>query len=201
MDQRSAWESFYHTNDRPWRGMSKIDGMPFAEGSCILELGCGNGKTASALTEMGYSVTGVDFSESAVRMCSEMNIGAEFVCSQADKLPFSDNTFDGAVAFHVLEHLSSGELKDTVSELIRTVKKGGHVLVRVFSTGDMRSEKGERIDESTVIRGNGILYHYYTEEELTEAFRPMLCLSITTIEEKTRFGTVRSRIHAEFVNL
>ncbi len=200
MDQRSAWESFYHTNNRPWRGMSKIDGMPFAEGSRILELGCGNGKTASALTEMGYSVTGVDFSESAVKMCSEMNIGAEFVCSPADKLPFPDNSFDGAVAFHVLEHLSSRELKDTVSELIRTVKKGGHVLVRVFSTGDMRSEKGERIDDSTVIRGNGILYHYYTEDELIEAFRPMLCLSITTIEEKTRFGTVRSRIHAEFLN-
>lgn len=200
MDQRSAWESFYHSNSRPWRGMSKIDGMPFAEGSRILELGCGNGKTASALTEMGYSVTGVDFSESAVKMCQDIGIEAEFVCSSTDKLPFEDDSFDGAVAFHVLEHLSSGELKDTVSELIRTVRKGGHILVRVFSSGDMRSEKGERVDDSTVIRGNGILYHYYSEEELTEAFSPMLCLSITTVEEKTRFGTVRSRIHAEFVN-
>lgn len=200
MDQISAWESFYRSNNRPWRGVSKIDDLPFPEGSHVLELGCGNGKTAIALTEMGLKVTGVDFSKSAIDMCSDIKGDVEFICSRADSLLCSDDSFDGALAFHVLEHLDDKELKDTVSELRRVVKGGGHILIKVFSRNDMRSEKGESIDEGTFVRGNGIRYHYYTEEELIDAFSPMGCASILTVDETTRFGTTRSRIFADFLN-
>ncbi len=198
MDQMSAWESFYRTNNRPWRGVSKMDDIPFDKGSHVVELGCGNGKTAMALIDMGISVTGVDFSKSAIDMC--LGIEGDFVCSRVDSLPFPDDSFDGALAFHVLEHLDEKELADTASELGRVVKDGGHILIKAFSRNDMRSEKGESIDNSTFVRGNGIRYHYFTEDELLDAFDRMQCISITTVEETTRFGTTRSRIFADFVN-
>ncbi len=198
MDQMSAWESFYRSNDRPWRGVSKMDDIPFPEGSHVVELGCGNGKTAMALIDMGIRVTGVDFSRSAIDMCSD--IEGEFVCSRVDSLPFPDDSFDGALAFHVLEHLDDKELADTVSELRRVVRDGGHILIKAFSRNDMRSEKGESIDENTFVRGNGIRYHYFTEDELRDAFVHMECVSIATVDEPTRFGTTRSRIFADFVN-
>ena len=177
-----------------------MDDLPFPEGSRVIELGCGNGKTAIALIEMGYRITGVDFSKGAIDMCSEIKGDAEFVCSRVDSLPFPDDSFDGALAFHVLEHLDEDELRDTISELSRVVKDGGHVLIKAFSRNDMRSEKGEAIDDSTFVRGNGIRYHYFTEEELKDVFDHMQCISMTTIEETTRFGTTRSRIFADFVN-
>lgn len=177
-----------------------MDDLPFPKDSYVVELGCGNGKTAIALIEMGYRVTGVDFSKSAIDMCSEIKGDAEFVCSRVDSLPFDDDSFDGALAFHVLEHLDDKELADTVSELRRVVRDGGHILIKAFSRNDMRSEKGESIDENTFVRGNGIRYHYFTEEELIDALRPMQCASISTVDEATRFGTTRSRIFADFVN-
>ncbi len=198
MDQMSAWESFYRTNNRPWRGVSKMDDIPFDKGSHVVELGCGNGKTAMALIDMGINVTGVDFSKSAIDMC--LGIEGDFVCSRVDSLPFPDDSFDGALAFHVLEHLDEKELADTASELGRVVKDGGHILIKAFSRNDMRSEKGESIDNSTFVRGNGIRYHYFTEDELLGAFDRMQCISIITVEETTRFGTTRSRIFADFVN-
>lgn len=197
--QQEAWESFYSANRRPWRGVSKMS-APFPEGCRVLEIGCGNGKTVQALTEDGYSVTGLDFSPSAVEMCrSVIGRKAEFVCGDATNLPFDDDSFDGAVAFHVLEHLTPEELSKAVSEIARVVRPGSHVLVRCFSNRDMRSDKGERIDGSTVVRGNGIMYHYFEENELCQAFEGFDCADIRTAEERTRFGEIRSNIEADFV--
>ena len=199
-DQREAWDSFYSDNRRPWRGVSDIGNVPFPEGGRILEVGCGNGKTVLALAKKGFKVTGMDFSQSAIDMCIETIPSAgKFVCASVTDLPFDDSSFDGAVAFHVLEHLTADEMRKAVSELSRILVPGSHLLLKCFAKGDMRSEKGEEIDDSSVIRGNGILYHYFDEEELRSFFSSFICETISTKEEPTRFGTVRRRIEADFV--
>ena len=199
-DQKEAWDSFYSDNHRPWRGVSDISDLPFPSGGKILEIGCGNGKTVLALSKKGYDVTGLDFSESAIGMCRKTIPDAgEFVCASVTELPFQDDSFDGAVAFHVLEHLTDADMDKAVSELGRVLRPGSHLLVKCFAKGDMRSEKGEMIDDSTVIRGNGILYHYYEKEGLISKLGPFDCIHVAIKEEPTRFGTVRRRIEADFV--
>ena len=198
-DQREAWDSFYSDNRRPWRGVSDIGDVPFPSGGRILEVGCGNGKTVLALSKKGFRVTGVDFSRSAIDMCMEtMPSAGEFVCASVLNLPFDDSSFDGVVSFHVLEHLTADEMSSAVCELSRIMKPGSHILLKCFAKGDMRSEKGEELDDSTVIRGNGIIYHYFDEEELRSLFSAFECISIEMKEEPTRFGTVRRRIEADF---
>ena len=197
-DQRDAWDSFYTDNHRPWRGVSDIGDVPFREGDRVLEVGCGNGKTVLALSKRGFRVTGVDFSETAIGMCRDtMPSAGEFVCASVTELPFEDSSFDGAVAFHVLEHLTADEMKEAVRELSRVLVPGSHLLLKCFAKGDMRSEKGEEVDDSTFVRGNGILYHYFDEEELVSFFSTFECTVISTKEERTRFGTVRRRIEAD----
>ena len=199
MDQREAWESFYSDNHRPWRGVSDLKDVPFPPGGHVLEVGCGNGKTALALSKKGYRVTGVDFSQSAIDMCLKNCPDAgDFLCASVTDLPFEDSSFDGAVAFHVLEHLEGDELTTAVNELFRVIRPGSHLLIKCFAKGDMRSEKGEAKGDS-VVRGNGISYHYYEEDELRTVLHQFECASIRTVEERTRFGTVRRRIEADAV--
>ena len=199
MDQREAWESFYSDNHRPWRGVSDLKEVPFPPGGRILEVGCGNGKTALALSKKGYSVTGVDFSRSAIEMClSSCPDAGDFLCASVTDLPFDDSAFDGAVAFHVLEHLEGEELMKAVNELFRVVRPGSHLLIRCFAKGDMRSGKGEAKGDA-VVRGNGISYHYYDEDELLSVLGPFECVTVRTVEDRTRFGTVRRRIEADMI--
>lgn len=197
-DQKDAWEAFYTSNNRPWRGISSLQEIPFKEGDRILEIGCGNGKTAAALIDKGMAVTGLDFSQSAVDMCIRTIPGGRFVCGTVTDMPFTDSEFSGAVIFHVLEHLTPDELALAVGEICRVLCAGSHVIVKCFARGDMRSDKGTRIDESTVVRGNGIMYHYFSEDELCQAFSGFDCDSIHTVTETTRFGEIRSRIEADF---
>ena len=196
-DQREAWDSFYSGNRRPWRGVSDIGDLPFPPGGRVLEVGCGNGKTAVALAKRGYRVTGMDFSQKAIDICRELILDADFVCASVLNIPFENGSFDGISAFHVLEHLTDDELSKAAKELYRVMKTGGYLLVKSFAEGDMRAGKGIANDDN-VIRGNGILYHYFTEQELLDKLSVFQCVSIRTVEDKTRFGPVRRRIEAVF---
>jgi len=198
--QKDAWDDLYKAQPRQWKGPVRNETpFPFAKGDKILDVGCGNGKTSTSLIESGHSVVGIDISEAAVKICRELygdKMGA--VCASADSLPFEDDNFDGIVMFHVLEHLTGDERKAAVKEARRVLKTNGKIFVRAFSTDDMRSDKGERMDERTVIRGNGIMYRYFDENEVNRMFSEFVPISIKRVEERTKFKEIRSRIEAVY---
>jgi len=198
--QKEAWESFYTNQRRPWKGVVTTETpFPFERGNRILDIGCGNGKTSLALIEHGCDVVGIDISEAAVRSCNELYGGKmKAICASASSIPLSCGDIDGAVLIHVLEHLDDDESQAAMNELQRILKPGAKIFVRVFHTDDMRSDKGERIDERTVIRGNGIRYRYFGEDDLRNLFSRFTEISMRRTEDVTRFKEKRSRIEAVF---
>ncbi len=194
VDQKMSWDRFYAGNRRPWRGVGKIPDMGSVKGLKALDIGCGNGKTVSALLAQGMDVTGVDFSSEAVDYCkSYFGDKAHFVVSDCSVLPFGDSMFDVITMVHILEHLDDIQLSRAVSEVERILVPGGMVFVRVFAIGDMRS-MGNRYKT----KGNGIRYRYYGMGEVLQAFSSMEEVSSELLEEKMRFGGVRMRLECLF---
>ncbi|MFC2097022.1 class I SAM-dependent methyltransferase [Bacteroidota bacterium] len=68
--------------------------------SKILDIGCGTGRHSIELSKRGYSVRGIDLSESLLKRArekaSEQNLNIDFQKHDARKLPFS-NEFDLAI--------------------------------------------------------------------------------------------------------
>jgi 2-polyprenyl-3-methyl-5-hydroxy-6-metoxy-1,4-benzoquinol methylase len=66
----------------------------------ILDVGCGTGRHAIELSKRGYSVTGIDLSESQLAQAKEKakknNLQIEFLKHDARNLPF-ENEFDAAI--------------------------------------------------------------------------------------------------------
>jgi ubiquinone/menaquinone biosynthesis C-methylase UbiE len=149
--------------------------------------------------EEGYDVTAVDISEAAVETCIKLyGNRMRTICASASSMPLNDAEMDGAVMIHILEHLDNDELNAAVKELHRILKGDAKVFVRVFHKDDMRSDKGERIDDNTVVRGNGIRYRYFTEDDLRNAFSGFNEISMIRVNERTKFNENRSRIEAVF---
>ncbi len=181
MRQEELWDEFYSKNRTAWRGNTTV---PIRVTGKALDLGCGNGKTVSTLIDEGFEVTGIDFSETAIQQCRERFPRAEFVVGSIDKLPFPNSTFDFVTAVHVLEHLDDAQLSATVGEVSRVLKDGGFVFIRSFTGRDMRSEKRSDSD---------IFYRFYEVEDIVDAFKGFSVVSAELKEERTRFGTLRSR--------
>jgi SAM-dependent methyltransferase len=71
----------------------------------LLDLCCGNGQIAAALTKQGFSVTGIDGSEEMLSYARQNAPGSEFICADARsfRLP---TVFDGVIStFDSLNHI------------------------------------------------------------------------------------------------
>ena len=181
MKQEELWDALYSGNPATWRGNTVI---PVPNTGKALDLGCGNGKTVSTLSDAGYEVTGIDFSAVAIEQCRERFKGSEFFVGTICDMPFDDESFDYITAVHVLEHLDDGSLSRAVSEIRRILKPSGYVFVRCFTERDMRSDKRKESD---------IFYRFYDIDSIRDAFRGFQIMSSEIKENKTRFGTLRSR--------
>jgi SAM-dependent methyltransferase len=105
----------------------------------ILDLCCGTGQLAAALTERGFVVTGVDGSEKMLRLARRNAPAAEFLVEDVRTLDLPDR-FDAAVStFDSINHIVElGELKLTFANVYRALRPGGRF---VF---DMNMEEGYR---------------------------------------------------------
>ena len=189
-DQKSAWETWYSGQPRPWRGSADLGWVGFVPGERVLDAGCGNGKTTSVLLDAGCTVTGIDLSTSAVSECAR-RFGNRGVFIEGDIccLPFPDSSFDTVVSVHCLEHNNEENERLALSEFMRVLVPGGRLVMQMFARGDFRSD-GKQED----VR-NGILYRYHTPESATELLKDWNIERMESIDMQTRFGTLRRRLH------
>ncbi len=96
----------------------------------VLDMGTGPGFFAIILAEAGFDVTAVDCTESMLKR-AKVNAGAykdhiRWVLSDAQKLEFTDETFDVIVSRNLTWNLERPEL--AYKEWLRVLKKGGILL-------------------------------------------------------------------------
>ncbi len=178
----AAWEKDYARRGAVWRGTTNFsEDLP--EGSRVLEMGVGNGKNLSALIHSGkaYEIDAIDISPSAIRHSEHFVAGLERAHPQLKKhvrlhvmdacdLDFFDDHFDFAICFHMVDALHAEERKACAQEIARVLKSGGRVFVKVWRDDDMRRNKGKEVEPGSVVRENGILYHYFAMNELQKLF-------------------------------
>lgn len=197
--QRGSWDREYSKPDPLWKGPSRDD-LPLLKGKRVLELGCGNGKTAAALVRSTEEIVAVDFSRRGLEACRRTLTAPNLLLVEADvrNLPFADASFDQVVAFHVLGHLSKEERRAAVDEVRRVLRPGGGLLVRAFSVNDMRCGSGARTEPGTYVKGTGILCHYFDAAELEDLFRDFRRDALEEVRSEKRYDGA-DRLRAEWV--
>lgn len=85
-----AWDREYREKGRVWRGApAKLPDLP--EGSRVLELGCGNGKTLAAMLRRPWRVAALDISTLALRLGRDL--AEEVSCRRDPDRPDSSASF------------------------------------------------------------------------------------------------------------
>jgi len=165
MNARESWNRLYERDERPWKG-SCDEELPMH--GLVLELGIGNGKNLTAFPP-DARIVGLDFSISALRACAKKH---QMPLLQADvtALPFRDGSFMNVAASHVLGHLDLVSMRKASAEIERVLQKGGTLYISVFGEEDMRFGRGEEVEQRTFKRGNGVITHYFLDQELPDLF-------------------------------
>jgi SAM-dependent methyltransferase/uncharacterized protein YbaR (Trm112 family) len=115
-----------------WLGLEVsriIEDLRPREGERLLDVGCGVGTVLNSMNAIyGTTGVGIDFAGAALSACVSCNPFENLYCrGDALALPFADESFDIAVSFGVIEHVSDQERM--VKEMVRVTGREGRVLV------------------------------------------------------------------------
>lgn len=100
-------------------------------GSRILDVGVGLGRLMAPLD--GYERYGIDISLDYLKVAKDKGIDVSF--SKIEDMPFKSGFFDAVVTCDVLEHVL--DLNECCAEIIRVLKPGGILIVRVPNKEDL----------------------------------------------------------------
>lgn len=192
-----AWDEEYrHVR---WGGPRSISAVEenVPPGSRVLDAGCGNGRYLLPHSKK-YDVVGTDV---AVNALSEARsyLGrsgryAECIAATLTALPFSDNSFDAVICYGVMQHLFEIERKLAAEEIKRVLRPSGILFIEVFGTEDMRFG-GQEIEHNTFVRKGGIIYHYFTEQELASLLSGFAQVDLKNIRTEKSFNGERHTRH------
>ena len=105
----------------------------FPAGAKILDIGCGLGREAFALSDMGYDMTGVDISGEVIARVKQLAAGKgydiPFYDYDGKTLPFPDDSFDAVLVWAQTFGLLYGDeyKQDCLAEWKRVLKKSGQI--------------------------------------------------------------------------
>lgn len=110
--------------------------VPFAEcaGKRVLEIGCGNGADGVQFALHGATYTGVDLTEAAVAATSKhfdlLGLRGQFRVENAERLSFTDRSFDVVYSYGVLHHTPSPA--EAFKEVHRVLAPGGRAILMLY---------------------------------------------------------------------
>jgi len=94
-------------------------------GGRVLDFGCGVGRFTTVISSIVDQYDGVDLNKEALEFAPSVD-NATFTYLLEDNLPFDENTFDGALALTVLQHIVDPQSFELwTNELARVIKPGG----------------------------------------------------------------------------
>jgi len=112
----------------------------------ILDLGCGMGHYSTYISNKGFKVTGIDFSEEMIKIAKRNDSDVEYIIHDICDLDIIKNRkFDGVVLAYVLQHLSKEEVEKLFCNLRKNLAHGAKLLV-FLREGNSLLEETEPID-------------------------------------------------------
>tara|TARA_B110000503_G_C7155457_1_gene417110 strand:- start:959 stop:1591 length:633 start_codon:yes stop_codon:yes gene_type:complete len=130
----------------------------FPKGANILDIGCGQGRNSIYLSNLGYSVTGIDISQSAINLAIEKKSSCTFYCLDALNNTL-DEKFDIIIDFGLFHFMPHEHRKLYVDNIYSMLNENG-----------IYCNQSGRLNIEDPIIGNNYVPPQLEKYELTDAF-------------------------------
>jgi SAM-dependent methyltransferase len=137
----------------------------------LLEIGCGPGRDAAALTAMGYDYVGTDASSGFLKVAQRRNPTSRFLHMAVQDLEFPEGYFDGFWGAAVVLHIPKKSIDASLERIGHVVRRDGIGFISLIQG------EGERADT------DGRWRTFYQQDEFDAILRKN---SFRTIEETIR---------------
>lgn len=146
----------------------------------VCDAACGFGANSLVLLSNGFDVYGFDISSDSVWITAELlksygGTREHFKVASLLSTEYKNSEFDAVAVRAALDHLNSEEFIEAMKEIQRITKKGG----LIYATFDPIEDEELEMEHTVLSDGsmlfseegrNGLLFHYYSDEDISAAF-------------------------------
>lgn len=167
----------------------------------VCDAACGFGANSLILQTNGFEVWGFDISETSVWITKELlapyGIQKErFKTASLSNTEYPDGFFDAVAVRAAMDHLCEDEFNSALAELQRITKANGLLYVSFdpLEPDDMELEHSVLEDGSFLYTDEsrkGLLFHYYSDEDIQKAFDSYKILAMETDGRGSRHLVIR----------
>lgn len=128
---RAAWET-----PAP-QVVRALTAARLAGADTALDLGCGVGRHALAMAQLGFDTTAVDASANGLDVLAGRAAADGLIVdthqAMMNALPFGDGAFDFVLSWNVIYHGDPDIVKQTIAEMARLTRPGGQIYLTMLS--------------------------------------------------------------------
>lgn len=157
------WNNIYDNKTPAW-GREPADILnkfikEFPKSAKILDIGCGEGRNSVYLDSLGFNVTGIDISESAIRLAQSKDSKCSFYCMDALNITL-DKKFDVIIDFGLFHFMPYEFREDYTSNIYNMLVDGG-----IYC-----NQSGRLVSKSPIV-GEKYVPPQLEKQELLDAFK------------------------------
>jgi cyclopropane fatty-acyl-phospholipid synthase-like methyltransferase len=134
----------------------------------VLDLGCGGGRNSKLFQDNGFTVVGVDYSESAIKLAKKLCNKCNFIVNDVLELNY-ENRFDLILDFGCFHHMSKKYWSKYLQMIIKGLKPNSYYLLYTYSTKSSETFNYKPGGKNWSYR-RGVYNHYFSLEELKQVF-------------------------------
>lgn len=112
------------------RWLGRLDAL-LADGSQVLDVGCGNGVPATRRLADRHEVTGIDVSAVQIERARHNVPGARLICDEVLNVALTPESFDAISAFYVIDHLPRELHSAVLARWSAWLRPGGYLLFTI----------------------------------------------------------------------
>ncbi len=153
----------------------------------VLIPGMGYGRNAELFIKNGFAVTGIEISESAIKLAKEKGLDCEMYNGSVTEMPFDDSKYDGIFCYALIHVLNFSERKRFLRECFKQLNVNGLMIFVVASTQNQMYGKGRPIGKNRFEISKGLKVFYYNDEAVENEFSSYGIIVDKIVEEPVRF--------------
>lgn len=151
--------------------------LSLVSGKNVLDLGIGQGKNSIFLSDLGFNVTGVDYSSKCLHICKLNCPKLELVKGDIRLFDIEKNKYDLILSSCVLHFLHKDDSYKIMQSMKDNISQNALVYLSVFSTQDPKFNEVSSSEYFDVLDNN--VFHnkindsflsFFTEEEILDIF-------------------------------
>lgn len=152
----------------------------------ILIPGVGYGRNARLFAESGFEVTGIEISDTAIRLARENGLDFRIHHGSVKQMPFDKVLYDGIYCYALLHLFNQNDRRQFLKNCYNQLRTDGLMVFTVVSKDYKLFGNGKLVSNDRFMVEKGLTVFFYDSVTIEKEFAPFGLLEFREIDEPVK---------------